>query len=53
VNINPDKNTKTFDVSCSSCGKMWKVKTCLGETTYEEVKDQQKQIDELKRRLDK
>ncbi len=38
VNINPDKNTTTFNVECLTCGKMWKGKTCMGETTYEEVK---------------
>jgi hypothetical protein len=35
VNINPDKNTTTFGVECLSCGKMWKGKTCVGETTFE------------------
>jgi hypothetical protein len=39
VNINPDRNTTTFEVSCGSCGRMWKGKTCVGETTYEEVKN--------------
>jgi hypothetical protein len=38
VNINPDANTTTFEVSCGSCGRMWVGKTCMGETTYEEVK---------------
>lgn len=39
VNINPDRNTTTFDVSCGSCGKMWVGKSRLDETTYEEVKN--------------
>ncbi len=39
VNINPDRNTTTFEVSCGSCGRMWVGKTCAGETTYEEVKN--------------
>jgi hypothetical protein len=38
VNINPDANTTTFNVNCSSCGKMWAGRTRLGETTYEELK---------------
>ena len=38
-NTNPDRNTTTFEVSCGSCGKMWEGKTCAGETTYEEVKN--------------
>ena len=36
VNINPDRNIKTFEVSCGSCGKMWKGKIYLNELTYEE-----------------
>jgi hypothetical protein len=39
VNINPDGNTTTFKVNCLSCGKLWVGKTRLGETTYEEVKN--------------
>ena len=39
VNINPDRNTTTFEVSCGSCGRMWVGKTCMDETTYEEVKN--------------
>lgn len=39
VNINPDANTTTFSVNCSSCGKMWVGRTRLGKTTYEEVKN--------------
>ena len=38
VNINPDRNTTTFEVSCGSCGRMWVGRTRLGETTYEELK---------------
>ena len=38
VNTNPDRNITTFAVECLTCGKMWKGKTQLGETTYEEVK---------------
>jgi len=39
VNINPDRNTTTFKVECLTCGRMWEGKTCVGETTYEEVKN--------------
>jgi hypothetical protein len=39
VNINPDANTTTFKVNCTSCGKMWAGRTRLDETTYEEVKN--------------
>lgn len=39
VNINPDRNTTTFSVECFTCGRMWKGKTCVGETTYEELKN--------------
>ena len=39
VNINPDANTTTFNVNCSSCGKMWVGATRLGKTTYKEVKN--------------
>jgi len=39
LNTNPDRNTTTFEISCGSCGRMWKGKTCMGETTYEEVKN--------------
>jgi hypothetical protein len=39
VNINPDGNTTIFKVNCLSCGKLWVGKTRLGETTYEEVKN--------------
>ena len=39
LNTNPDRNTTTFEVSCGSCGRMWVGKTRLGETTYEEVKN--------------
>jgi hypothetical protein len=39
VNTNPDANTTTFKVNCLSCGKLWVGKTRLGETTYEEVKN--------------
>jgi hypothetical protein len=38
VNTNPDRNTTTFKVNCLTCGKMWVGKTCMGETTYGEVK---------------
>jgi hypothetical protein len=38
VNTNPDRNTTTFKVNCLTCGKMWVGKSCLDETTYEEVK---------------
>jgi hypothetical protein len=38
VNINPDRNTKTFNVECLTCGKMWKGKIYLDELTYEELK---------------
>jgi len=38
VNINPDANTTTFKVNCLTCGKTWAGKTCMGETTYEELK---------------
>jgi hypothetical protein len=37
VNTNPDRNTTTFNVNCITCGKMWVGKSCLDETTYEEV----------------
>jgi hypothetical protein len=37
VNTNPDRNTTTFKVNCLTCGKMWVGKSCLDETTYEEV----------------
>jgi len=36
-NINPDKNTTTFNVNCLTCGKMWVGKSRLDETIYEEV----------------
>jgi hypothetical protein len=26
---------------CMDCGKIWRGKTCMGETTYEEVKNDQ------------
>lgn len=39
VNINPDANITTFKVNCLSCGKMWAGKSRLGETTYEEIKN--------------
>jgi hypothetical protein len=39
VNINPDRNTTTFKVNCLSCGKIWEGSTCVGETIYEEVKN--------------
>ena len=39
VNTNPDANTTTFKVNCLSCGNLWVGKTCMGETTYEEVKN--------------
>jgi hypothetical protein len=38
VNINPDRNTTTINIDCTTCGRMWVGKTCVGETTYEEVK---------------
>jgi hypothetical protein len=38
VNINWDKNKVRFNVNCNTCGKIWRGKTCMGETTYEEVK---------------
>ena len=36
-NTNPDRNTTTFKVNCLTCGKMWVGKSCLDQTTYEEV----------------
>ena len=38
VNINWNKNKVRFIVDCISCGKKWAGKSCLDETTYEEVK---------------
>lgn len=38
VNINPDGNTTTFDVSCYKCNKKWRGATQLGKTTYDELK---------------
>jgi hypothetical protein len=37
VNINPDANTTTFKVNCSTCGKTWVGKSRLDETTYEDT----------------
>jgi hypothetical protein len=39
VNINWDKNKVRFNVNCITCGKIWRGATCMGETTYEEVKN--------------
>lgn len=37
VNVNPDGNTTTCTVTCSTCNKKWTTSTRYGETTYEEV----------------
>ena len=39
VNINPDRNETYFIVDCISCGKKWAGKSCLDETTYDEVEE--------------
>ena len=39
VNINPDRNTTTSELNCLSCGKMWVGRTRLGNSTYEEVRN--------------
>jgi hypothetical protein len=36
-NINPDANTTTFKVNCSTCGKTWVGKSRLDKTTYEDT----------------
>ena len=38
VNINPDRNTTTSIFECITCGKKWKCKMQLGNTTYEQLK---------------
>ena len=39
VNTNPDANTTTSKLNCLSCGKMWVGRTRLGNSTYEEVRN--------------
>ena len=39
VNTNPDANTTTSKINCLSCGKMWVCRTRLGNSTYEEVRN--------------
>lgn len=39
VNTNPDRNTTTSTLNCLTCGKMWVGRTRLGNSTYEEVRN--------------
>lgn len=36
-NINPDGNTSTGSIMCSTCGKQWTYTSRLGKTIFEEV----------------
>lgn len=36
-NINPDLNTTSGKVSCSTCDKLWSYSTQLGKTTFTEI----------------
>ena len=36
-NLNPDGNTTSCDVTCSTCNKKWNSSTRFGETTYTEI----------------
>lgn len=38
-NLNPDGNTTSSDVTCSTCNKKWNSSTRFGETTYTEISE--------------
>lgn len=35
-NINPDRNTTYYNISCMTCRKIWCAEECMGETTIRE-----------------
>jgi hypothetical protein len=37
VNINPDRNITTNEVTCTVCNRTWVANTCVGETKFTEI----------------
>lgn len=40
VNVNPDGNMTTSEVTCSVCGKSWVSNTRYGKTEYKEINNE-------------
>lgn len=39
INVNPDGNTTSGSIGCSTCSKQWRYHTQFGKTTYTEIED--------------